>query len=140
MKDFISRNFIPIRIHIKERPKDFERFKAEWTPTVILAEPDGTERYRFSGFLPEDDFLAELQLGLGRAAFSRGQFKEAETDFNGVVNEHAQSVAAPEAIYWRGVSAYKATNNPEPLKRAGETLREKYPDSEWAKKSSVWLG
>lgn len=106
---------------------------------MILAEPDGTERYRFSGFLPTDDFLAELQLGLGRAAFSRGQFKDAETDFNAVVHDHAQSVAVPEAIYWRGVSAYKATNNPEPLKRAGETLREKYPASEWAKKSSVWL-
>ena len=60
MQKLISERFIPIKIHIKERPEDFQRFKADWTPTLIIAEPDGTERYRFSGFLPADDFLAQL--------------------------------------------------------------------------------
>lgn len=73
----MNENFVPVKIHVKERPRDFARFKAEWTPTLILAEPDGTERHRLAGYLPADDFLAQLQLGLARAAFSRGRFKEA---------------------------------------------------------------
>lgn len=140
MKDFIDRNFIPVKIHIKKRPNDFGRFKAEWTPTVILAEPDGTERFRFSGFLPAQDYLAQLKLGLGKAAFSRQQFQEAQREFEAVAREYPKSDATPEAIYWSGVSEYKRTGKPDPLKHAGQKLRDEYPGSEWAKKASVWLG
>jgi hypothetical protein len=140
VKDFINRNFVPIKIHIKERPNDFGRFKAEWTPTVIITEPDGTERFRFSGFLPAQDYLAQLQLGLAKAAFSRQQFDEAQREFETVASEYSQSDAAPEAVYWAGVSNYKRTGKPDSLKQAGQKLQEKYPDGEWAKKASVWLG
>ena len=56
---FISSNFIPDRAHVKEQQDVFARFGAEWTPTVLILEPDGTERHRFEGFLPKDDFLAQ---------------------------------------------------------------------------------
>ncbi len=128
-----------MKIHIKKRPNDFGRFKAEWTPTLILMEPDGSERYRFSGYLPPDDFLAQLMLGCAKAAFSRGQMAEAEQLFEAVVREFPASEAAPEAVYWAGVSQYKATGKPDPLRRAGQRLREKYPQSVWAKKGSVWV-
>jgi TolA-binding protein len=137
--NFITDHFVPVKIHIKERPKDFERFGAQWTPTVILAEPDGTERYRFEGYMPAEDYLSQLQLGLAKAAFSRGQFAEAEGLFRAVVDQHPKSEAAPEAVYWAGVSAYKATGKPESLGRAGAELQQKYPESTWAKKGSVWI-
>ena len=139
MSKFITENFIPVKIHIKERPKDFERFGAQWTPTVIVAESDGTERYRFEGYLPADDFLAQLEVGLAKAAFARGQFAEAQHLFRRVADEHPKSEVAPEAVYWTGVSAYKASGKPEPLGEAGAELKRKYPDSSWAKKGSVWL-
>jgi hypothetical protein len=139
VKDFIYRNFIPIKVHIKERPQDFKRFNAEWTPTAIIAEPDGTERFRFSGFLPVDDFLAQLQLGLAKATFSREQFEDAQRAFETVARDYPQSSAAPEAVYWAGASGYKRTGKPDALKQAGQELREKYPESDWAKKASVWL-
>jgi Tetratricopeptide repeat len=139
VQKLISERFIPIKIHIKERPEDFRRFKADWTPTLIIAEPDGTERYRFSGFLPADDFLAQLSLGLAKAAFSRGQYEEARRAYRAVADQFPKSDAAPEAVYWGAVSAYKATNKPEFLKEGGTELRDKYPQSEWAKKGSVWL-
>ncbi len=135
----MNEHFIPVKIHIKERPQDFARFKAEWTPTVILAEADGTERHRLIGYLPADDFLAQLQLGLAKAAFSRGRFDQAKSLFEAVVKQYPQTEAAPEAVYWSAVSAYKASNNPEFLKKGGIQLKEKWPQSEWAKKSSVWV-
>lgn len=139
MSRFINENFVPVRIHIKERPKDFERFKAEWTPTVIIAEADGTERYRFSGFLPANDFLAELRLGLAKAAFSRSEYDAAGAGFRALLDKYPQSELAPEAMYWAGVSGYKATGKPDRLRETGERLRAAYPESTWAKKGSVWL-
>ena len=140
MAKAVNEHFVPVKIHIKERPQDFGRFKAEWTPTLILAEPDGTERHRVVGFLPADDFLAQLHLGLAKAAFSRGQFGAAKTAFEMVATRHPQTDAAPEAVYWAAVSDYKATGNPEFLKKGGVDLRQRWPQSEWAKKGSVWVG
>ena len=128
-----------MKIHIKERPQDFGRFKAEWTPTVIVAESDGTERYRFVGYLPAEDFLAQLHLGTAKAAFSRGQLEDARSSFRALAERYPQTEAAPEAIYWSAVSAAKATGKPEFLQQAGAELREKYPQSDWAKKGSVWV-
>lgn len=129
---------MPIKIHVKERPQDFKRFNAQWTPTEIIAEADGTERYRFEGFMPAGDFLSQLQLGLAKAAFGRNDFGQAEQRFQRVAADHPQSDAAPEAIYWAAVSAYKASGKPDSLGRAAAELSEKYPESIWTKKSSVW--
>jgi len=45
---------------------------------------------------------------------------------------------APEAIYWRGVSHYKATNDHTGLGEVGIELGAKYPDNEWTLKSLPW--
>lgn len=106
---------------------------------MILVEPDGTERYRFEGFMPADDYLAQLQLGLAKAAFGRGQFAEAARLFRATADRYPKSEAAPEAVYWAAATAYKANGKPDDLAKGGKELREKYPDSIWAKKGSVWV-
>ncbi len=138
MADFITSNFIPVRSHVKEQPQNFERFGAQWTPTEIILDPDGTERYRFEGFLPADDFLAQLELGLARAAFERKQFADAERLYRRVVDEHPNSEVAPEALYWAGVSRYKATGDATALKETGLSFKKQYTNTSWAKKASVW--
>ncbi len=135
----MNEHFVPVKIHIKERKQDFGRFKVEWTPTLVLSEADGTERYRFEGYLPPEEFAARIQLGLAKAAFGRGEFEHAHRAFETVVSRFVRTDAVPEAIYWSGVSQYKATGKPEFLKEAGLKLKQKYPQSEWAKKGSVWV-
>jgi len=126
-------------VHIKEQKKTFERFNAQWTPTLIVLDSDGVERHRVEGFLPVDDFLAQLELGLAKLAFQRASYGEAESRFRSVCEAHAGSGAAPEACYWAGVSAYKESNDPAPLKATAQKLRKGYPESEWTRKASVWL-
>jgi hypothetical protein len=48
------------------------------------------------------------------------------------------SGVAPEAIYYRGVSRYKSTNDGSALKWAFETLQAGYKDSEWTMRASVY--
>jgi TolA-binding protein len=90
--------------------------------------------------LPADDFLAKLKMALGRLAFEGGRYGEAEQRFRNVCSEHPAASAAPEACYWAGVSEYKERNEPAPLAETARLLGDRYPESEWAKKASVWAG
>jgi len=55
-----------------------------------------------------DDFLAQLELGLGRLLFEHEDYAGAEHRFHSVCDGHPDAGAAPEACYWAGVAAYKA--------------------------------
>ena len=48
------------------------------------------------------------------------------------------SKSAPEALYWKGVSHYKATNDHTILGELPRQFKEKYPDSLWALKTAAW--
>jgi thioredoxin-related protein len=139
---FIKTHFVPVRIHVREQKDEFrrlgDRYGAHWTPTVIIITSGGEARHRIDGFLPAEDFLTQLILGVGHAAFADGQFATAEERFRDVVDQHGFTEAAPEALYWAGVSRYKATNDPKALKETAAAFEKKYPDSTWAKKASVW--
>ena len=63
---------------------------------------------------------------------------DAEQGFAEVIERYAETAAAPEAVYWRGVTLYKKTNDHTVLGGVAEELAEKYPESVWAKKASVW--
>jgi TolA-binding protein len=110
----------------------------QWTPTLLIADADGTERYRFEGYLPPEDFVAQLALGLAKAHFARGEWAEAEQRFRGVLARHSDSEIAAEALYWAGVSRYKATGDAKALEETATAFRSRYSDSSWAKKASVW--
>jgi len=84
--EFVSQNFIPVRLHVKTHPEAMGRFGADWTPTVMLLDSNGQERHRIEGFLPADDFLAQLELGLGHLYFKTGRFPEAEKQFREAVS------------------------------------------------------
>jgi TolA-binding protein len=135
---FITENFIPVRIHIKEQPQSFERFSAQWTPTIIILDSDATERHRFEGYMPAEEFLAQLELGLAKIAFARQQWSEAEQRYREIAEKFPNSEVAPEALYWAGVAKYKGTNDPSALGETAQAFKQKYPESVWAKKSSVW--
>ena len=138
----IVENFIPARVHVKDQAADFkrfgERYNAQWTPTTIFLDPDGVERHRIEGFLPNDDFLGQLMDGLGHLAFRRGDFATAGRWFQRVVDTLPNTDAAPEAQYWAGVSRYKGSGDPAALGATAKAFSERYQDSTWAKKASIW--
>jgi hypothetical protein len=135
---FINDNFVPGKFHIRDQKPVFDRFGALWTPTLIILDSDGKEHHRFEGFLPPEDFLAELHLGLGRVAFAKGDYAAAQKRYRAVVEHLPDSHAAPEALYWAGVAKYKETGDPAALAETADAFRSRYTDSVWAKKASVW--
>lgn len=134
--------FIPARVHVKDQAADFRRYGdeygAQWTPTILMLDPDGIERHRIEGFLPVEDFLAELMLGLGHIAFHAHAYKDAERRFEAVLARFPASEGAPAAQYWAGVSRYKASGNAADLSATAAAFDKRFQDSVWAKKASVW--
>ncbi len=138
MASFIHQNFIPVEAHIKEHPAWFKRFDAAWTPTVLVMDSDGHERYRIEGYLPKDEFRARLEMGLARLDVLHKRWESAEKRYTHVADTYPNSTIAPEALYWRNVSVYSRTHDAAPLQAVARELKERYPDSEWTLKSSVW--
>ena len=139
---FVNENFIPARVHVKDDATAFkkygEQYNAHWTPTVLELDPNGEERYRVEGFLPLDDFLAQLMLGRAHMDFKREKWAEAEKRFREIVDKLPNAEAAPEAMYWMGVSRYKNTHDATALKDTAKAFTQRYNDSSWAKKASIW--
>ena len=139
---FVTDNFIPARVHVKDDSALFQRFGekygAQWTPTILELDSSGTERHRIEGFLPNHDFLSQLMLGRAHIAFAEGKWDEAEQRFREIVEKFPDTDAAPEALYWAGVSPYKATHDNASLKATATAFRERYQGTPWAKKASVW--
>lgn len=140
--EFIDQNFVPIRVHVREQRDEYKRlsaqYGAQWTPTILILDPEGAERHRVEGFLPVEDLLSQLELGLAHAAFAAGAFADAEARFAEVLDRYPQSEAAAEALYWKGVSRYKETGDASALAETARAFSTHYRETPWAKKASVW--
>jgi len=139
---FVDQHYVPVRVHVRDQAEDFKRlgahYGAQWTPTILVLDAKGTERHRIEGFLPADDFIAQLALGIGHAAFAEGQFDAAERQFREIVERHPSSDAGAEALYWAGVSRYKGTGDAAALADTARDFSERFQETSWAKKASVW--
>jgi hypothetical protein len=139
---FVNDNFIPARVHVKDDAAAFqkygEKYNAHWTPTILELDSEGDEQWRIEGFLPNDDFLAQLLLGRAHMDFKQGKWSDAEKRFREVYEKLPNADAAPEALYWAGVSRYKASNDSTALKETARAFKTRYADSSWAKKASIW--
>lgn len=105
---------------------------------MVILDSNGKERARIEGYLPQEEFRAQLELALSRVAFMSKQFAEAEKRYAAVLDRYPNTHAAPEALYWKGVSHYKATNDHTVLGELPEQFRQKYPNSIWALKTAAW--
>jgi outer membrane protein assembly factor BamD (BamD/ComL family) len=109
-----------------------------WTPTALVLDESGKERHRIEGYLPKDEFAAQLTLGLARVSFMHKNGPMQNGSTMKFCRNIPNSAAAPEAVYWKAVCHYKATNDHTVLGEAPKTLQQKYPNSVWAKKALPW--
>ena len=138
--EFITSHFVTARVHIKEQPAMWHRFGVRWTPTVLVLAPDGKEVRRVEGYLPADELLGQLGLALGYLAVSRKDWPRAEQEFERVTEEFPETDAAPEAQYWAGVARYSASHDASALKDIARRFAQRYQDTSWAKRASIWAG
>jgi len=135
---YIEEHFVPTTFNIKQTAAPFHRFEVLWTPTVLILDENGKERFRIEGYLPKDEFAAHLIMGEARVAFMNKKWADAEQLYNQVVEKFPNTGIAPAAVYWRGVSRYKKTNDHHELGKVVAELKQKYPNSPWNQRAIPW--
>jgi TolA-binding protein len=132
--EFLEKNVVPLRLKADAVPyaKDFG---VNWTPTLVTLDAGGKEHHRTVGFLEPPALIASVLFGMAKTAFDAGDFAVALEKFQRLIDGYPDSDFAPEAIFLKGVSTYKSTGDPGPLKTAYEKLSQKYPDSVWTKRA-----
>ena len=135
--EFFEKHLVPVRVLISSQPLP-KQFKVQWTPTLVLLDDEAEEHNRTVGFLPPEELLPSLTLGIGKSYFDREKYADAEKTFQQLLGEYPKSDSSAEAAYYLGVSRYKRTHNAEELKKTVQHLQRDFPQSEWAKRASVY--
>jgi tetratricopeptide (TPR) repeat protein len=107
-----------------------------WTPDVRILYHDGSELYRWDGFLPPPEFVARTLCGFGMAYLRLKRFDQAEACYTQVLTRFSTTYAAPEALYYLGVTRYRRDPNGDELLTQWANLRSRYPLSEYRVKQS----
>ncbi|MCF8084426.1 MAG: hypothetical protein K9M96_15145 [Deltaproteobacteria bacterium] len=132
----IHKQVIPVRIPF-DSPLA-EEFVVKWTPNLLFLDRDRKTHHRIIGFLPPEELIPAVQLGVGKCFLEIGDLDRAGSVLDETVQKHPESHAAPQAIYFAAVSNYKSSHKGDPLKQAYERLQADYPESEWAKRSAPY--
>ena len=128
--NFITDRMIPLHVEVGARGLASD-FRVVWTPTLIVLDYYGKEYQRTVGYLPPNEMVAMLLLGIGKVGLENNQFSEAVIQFNTLLNGHPTSSFAPEAVFLRGVARYKSSHTPGALKECYQQLLAEYPESAW---------
>jgi len=94
---------------------------------VLLLDYDGKERERLEGYLPNEDFVAALERGLGVIAFVDEKYTDAEVG----TPTRRQVLVIPI------LHLVRCTGGQLPVR--SEELRSNYPFSVWSSKAMSWL-
>lgn len=135
--EFFEKHLIAVKVLINSQPLP-KKFRVQWTPTLVLLDAEGEEHNRTVGFLPPEELLPSLLLGIGKSQFDHDDFSHAENSFQRLLAEYPKSDSSAEAAYYLGVSRYKRTHNAEELKKTIQHLQRDFPHSEWVKRASVY--
>jgi hypothetical protein len=134
---FLVDHFIPARLRVKDNRELIQEYLVSWTPNVVVLDEQGKVHYRIEGYLPPEDFLAYLSLGLGKYRLHRQRFEPARERFDEVARRHAGTDAGAEALYWLGVAQYKQSHDPAQLRASWGRLAQEYPRSTWTQRSHI---
>jgi tetratricopeptide (TPR) repeat protein len=134
---FVDYNFVPVQIETSNTVL-MNQFKVSWTPTIIVLDADGNEAHREVGFLAPEEFIPTFMVGKGKYYFNAEAHPEAQDMFDEALRDYPESAAAAEAVFFLGVSRYKMTHDPKPLRAAYDILTAKFPGSEWTKRAAPY--
>jgi thiol-disulfide isomerase/thioredoxin len=142
VQEFLGDHFTPARLDVDQASEAARRYNPIWTPTLLVLNEEGAEgplpveAHRVVGYLPPEEFRAELNLGLAKAHLAREALENAMIHFRETVTHFPETWAAPEAQYWAGVTRYKAEGKLDGLRAEWNFLIERWPESRWARSAS----
>ena len=140
VQKFLEEEFVPLKSQCfwDKRTELMKQFDIAWTPTFLFHDSSGKVHRKLVGYLPTDDYVAQLKFGKGLIFFEKERHEESLKWFQRVIDDHPESGVAPEAVFYKGVAKYKKTHEASALRRAYDALSEKYPLNEWARRAGAY--
>jgi Protein of unknown function, DUF255 len=139
VRAFLAESFVSIKYNTTMPTVWGKRLMASvahvWHPDLIVLDYRLTQLRRIVGYLPPSDFIAQLQVAAGLMDLFHGLAADAYNSFDRAVRDHPESGAAPEAMYWAGVAAYRVGGGVSALTARWESLAARYPSSEWTRRA-----
>lgn len=138
----LNQAFVPLLYNARQPDRNFESLNGKsiyaFSPVLIIKSPDGTELHRVTGYLPPDDMLIYLNLGLALDALYRRSWPDAYELLDQAAATYPNAKNIPEALWWRGVAAYrKSGGDLGALADAWSVLRNDFPLSVWADRADI---
>lgn len=137
VQHLIADELVPVRLYLNDRTQrgHFRSYQVIWTPTIVIADWRGTAHYHSPAFLPPDDFMSMLHLGLARAEMAWSRYPAAIARLEATAAAGAESMA-PEALFWLGIARFLKTRRQGAMAEAWAELRARFPTSPWAARAS----
>ncbi len=138
VREAIVQRFVACRIDTTDEANTalVRRFRQAWTPDLRVLDGDGVELYRWNGYLPPYEFLAQTLVAEAQGWLRLGENERAAEGFAAVVEQQPTAASAPEALYFLGVSRYKASHDSKQLVAAWHALKSRFPESTWRLRQS----
>ncbi|MBI5571826.1 MAG: thioredoxin family protein [Desulfomonile tiedjei] len=73
------------------------QFRVEATPTIVILDGDGIEHHRIVGFLPPEEFIPSLMLGIAKGDYAHRAFNRSLVMLDLILSSYPYSRPAPEA-------------------------------------------
>ena len=131
----ISERFIPLKLHLIDDRQQTRPFQVFWTPTILVGDRSGKVRYRSVNYLPPEEFLDILDIGEALVAMRWRDYDTSIQRLLDVEDRHPIGPLTPEAMYWRGITAYfQERRSSKAADAVWNQIIERFPDSIWAKR------
>lgn len=140
--DLLNEKFVPVMCNGWQQDEDFHRLNGKsmyaFSPVLVTRAADGTELRRTTGYLSAEDMLLELALGRAFDALHCKEWDKAWQILNAAIAEQVMAKNLPEALWWRGVAAYRRSNkNLMAIAEAWAPLVRDYPGTLWADRADI---
>ncbi len=99
--EFVDRNLIAHRVAINSPGSKPVEFGIQYTPTVVIVDGRGKEHHRNVGFVPPEEFVPFLMLGVAKADFFHKRFDRAVAMLDKLIGRYPRSRSTQEATNLR---------------------------------------
>jgi hypothetical protein len=132
---YIESDLVPYRTSMGEQ-HNWPFFRTNhiiWTPSIGLADRNGSIHYQSPGFLPPSDFLSALRIGRGRCLVAWTRSAEAIRELEAAAA--VDNLMTPEALFWLSTAYFFERRDTTRMYQTWDKLVEQYPDSPWTQRT-----
>lgn len=132
VRDYIAANLVPLHLSMGQR-ESWQLFRANhiiWTPSIAVADHNGSAHYQSPGFLPPSDFLSALKIGRARCLVAWTRSAEGIRELESAAE--VENSMTPEVLFWLAAAAFLERRDTTRMYALWQDLTTRYPESPWS--------